>query len=95
MQRKALKTTILILCLCILFLAAPITFARSGDRPIKLESRFLFITPAALLSGPVGSVLPSLLGYTTVIILLEKDTPSDSTIKACGDLTKGRPSEDG
>jgi hypothetical protein len=53
MQKKILRTTALILCFCILLLAVPNTFARSG-KSTKFDasrSRFFFESPVAFMTS--------------------------------------------
>ncbi len=94
MQKKALKTTALVLCLCILLLAVPSTFARNGNKTIKFESRFHFnfVKPAELLNSIIWSILPPPSDHTTVTAPPDKNTSSNGTVKPTGGASKSHAS---
>jgi hypothetical protein len=94
MQKKTLKTTAFVLCLCILLLAVPSTFARNGNKTIKFESRFHFnfVKPAELLNGIIWSILPPPSDHTTVTAPPDKNTPSNGQIKTTGGASKSHAS---
>ena len=94
MQKKALKTTAFVLCLCILLLAVPSTFARNGNKTIKFESRFHFnfVKPAELLNGIIWSILPPPTDHTTVTAPPDKNTSPNGQIKTTGGASKSHAS---